>query len=233
MNNNQVCMPMFYFSLLILSLFASVLFLAYQFIVNGGLNINSPTLMQPSLNPYSTPYSNSPPPPSPPISPDQADDLALGELPPRRRDYRKFNDPLKEPSRRYTQYPNGITPPITDGNINIATQGYLPSYQLMGYLRKDRVKPDKSGNGSKDKSASRQREDPDRMLKLFGRRIDSYRYEYYVTHHDDSSSLKIPLKRRGDREINDGDEISVPGYPGNFTVDLYDYESPKYIPYLF
>ena len=69
------------------------------------------------------------------------------------------------------------------------------------------------------------------MLKLFGRRTDTYKWEYYVTHHDDPS-LKIPISRQGDREIFDGDKIPIPGYNGRYTVKLYNYEAPRYIPYL-
>jgi len=222
--NGQVCMPMFYFSLLIVSLIAAIIWGGYQLLINNQGQFY-PMASQPSpqiINPYqptpSSSSSSSPPsspPPSfspPPPSPDQADDLALGERPPRRRDYRKLNDPLKEPSRRYVRYPDGRIPA---GNINIPTQGYLPSYQSMGYLRR-------SGKGEQD---------PDRMLRLFGRRTDTHNYQYYTTHHDDPS-LKIPLDRKGDRELFEGDKIKVPGYPGEYQVSLYDFEAPKYIPYL-
>jgi hypothetical protein len=232
MDNERVCIPMFYFVLLIGSLIASILFAAYQ------ISDNQLSLIG-RLGPRPSPQHQGPP-PLPPISPDQADDLAVGELSPLRRDYRKVVDPLKEPTRRYEQYPNGYRPPFSGGNINTPTQGYLPSYQLLGYLRKDVAPSSQTGDGHKGKRGKRgrgnssgpeQAPDPDRMLKLFGRRTDTYNWEYYATHHDDST-LKIPLGRKGDREIFSGDTISVPGYPGRFTVELYNYEAPRYIPYL-
>lgn len=217
--NNNVCMPMFYFTLLIVVCIISLLWGTYYFIVNRdeilaklGLNKISSHSNNNNNNNNNQPRINDPmviiEPPR--LSPDQVDDLAHGELPPRRSDYRKLEDPFKEPSRRYVTYPGGSVP---WGNVNIPTQGYLPAYQLMGYLRK------KEGD------------DPERMLKLFGRRIDTNRYEYYTLNHDDQT-LKIPLNVRGDRELYDKDDLHVPGYPGSYKVELYNYDSPRYIPYL-
>ena len=33
-------------------------------------------------------------------------------------------------------------------------------------------------------------------------------------------------------ELYDGDIISIPSYNGNFKVNIYDYDKPKYIPYI-
>ena len=210
MDNERVCIPMIYFILLIGSLIAAVLFAAYQ------ISDSRLSLLE-MLAPQQQQFRPAPMFYSPPITPDQADDLSIGELPPRRRDYRKVNDPLKSPTRRYEQYPNGYRPPFSRGNINIPTQGYLPSYQLLGYLRKDPISREDKMKGE----PIQQRQDPDRMLKLFGRRTDTYIWEYYVTHHDDPT-LKIPLDLKKDREIFSGDTIAVPGYPGRFTVELYN-----------
>lgn len=210
-------MPSFYFTLLIVVFIIACiwgLFNLIQTIQLKSQSKDSGTTLLGSLfgqQPDNTPtYS----PPNviyqpPPISKDDADDLALGELPPRRRDYRKIYDPLKEPSRRYISYPNGYIP---GGNINIPTQGYLPSYQNMGYLS--------SGEDG-----------PNKMLKLYGRRLDTHRYEYYTTHHKDPT-LKIPLEIKNDKELMDGDNVHVPGYQSDYKVTLYDFEAPKYIPYL-
>ena len=203
--DNQICMSVFYFTLMIVSLIATIVYGIYNLQLPG-LHQNNQNNQnnQSNQNPQSLLIG------APPIDPDDADDLAFGERPALRRDYRKMTDPLKEPSRRYVNYPGGAIP---YGNVNIPTQGYLPSYQIMGYLVNKE-------NG------------PDRMLKLYGRRIDSYRYEYYAMHHDDPS-LKIPLNRQGDKELYDGDKLKVPGYPGKFKVTLYELESPKYIPTLY
>ena len=209
MNNqiciNQTCMPLFYFILLLSAFIITLLWGSYHFIINKTNNLFN--MYQSNLN-SSINQPNIPP--SPPINPAIADRMAYGELPPRERDYRKIYDPLMEPSRRYVTYPGGSIPP---GNVNVPTQGYLPSFQIMGYLKK------KDGH------------DPDRMLKLYGRRLDTYKYEYYTTNHEDPT-LKIPLNNKGDRELSDKDEIKVPGYEGKYQVTLYDYDAPTYIPYL-
>lgn len=197
--DNRVCMPSFYFTLLIIVFIIACVWGLYNLLqvlqLKSG-SADSPSVI--SLLSQTTP---------PPIDPDVADDLSLGERPSRRRDYRKIYDPLKEPSRRYVRYPDGYVP---GGNINIPTQGYLPSYQNMGYLSTAEKGP---------------------MLKLFGRRLDTYRYEYYTTHHKDPT-LKIPLEIKGDKELMDGDTVHVPGYQSDYKVTLYEYEAPKYIPYI-
>lgn len=205
--NSQVCMSAFYFSLLIGSLVALLVYGVYSYNVsmnnsqnNKDAYVDVPTTLGAPIN-----YPLTHPPES------IVDDLYLGNRPPRRRDYRKFEDPLQEPTRRYVNYPDHVN---YGGNVNIPTQGYRPSYQIMGYL-------------------NNKKEGPDRMLKLYGRRVDTYRYEYYAMHHDDPT-LKIPLhKTNGDRELFDGDTVKVPGYMGKFKVHLYDYEAPTYIPTLY
>jgi hypothetical protein len=145
---------------------------------------------------------------SPAINPNVADDLMVGELPPARRDYRKMFDPLKGASQRYTPDPIYNTTP---GPFNQNTQGYYSGNQLMGYLTVEG--------------------DPDKMLKLFGRRTDRQRYEYYTMHHNDQQ-IKIPIKNRGDQELIEGDDIKVPGYDDKFIVNLYQYETPRYLPFV-
>jgi len=202
----KICLPVLHFSLLIILALAGIIWGLMNYSGNLGLT--------------PTPQNTSPPPPPPPPTEDQlnvADSLATGELPPRRRDYRRLDDPLKEPRRRYT---TGGYGPRPWGNINVETRGYLEPYHMVGYL--NRV-----GDGGKKDGKE---VDSDRMLKLFGRRTDKYEYEYYVIHHLDSE-LKIPLKIPGDRELIDRANLSVPGYPGKYRVNLYEVEAPKYIPY--
>lgn len=210
--NDRICLSGFNFTLLMIVAVLAILWALYNLILylqsgqtlNNYLGLNKENQLQQALQQV----INIPP---PKINPDDQDDFLVGERPPKNRDYRKLYDPLKAASRRYVNYPSHIR---THGNINIATQGYLPSYQNMGYLALE-------GEGA---SAGK-------MLKLFGRRTDTYRYEYYVTHHRDDS-LKIPLNRKNDQELMQGDNVHVPGYQSDYKVNLYDFEGPKYIPYL-
>ncbi len=213
---DRVCLPILHFTLLIVSFLGCVIWglnNLYQFTQcqnNQSSQTNSLLNYFSSIFSGGFPSINSPYGPRPQPDPDTMDDLMVGNLPPARRDYRVLDDPLKEASRRYTTYPTGGH---VGGMFNVPTQGYFPSYQMMGFLSKE--------------------DDPDRMLKLFGRRIDRYRYEYYTTNHNDPQ-LKIPLRIRGDNELTEGEEINVPGFgKHNFHVNLYDYEAPRYLPTVF
>lgn len=209
---DQICLPVFQFSLLILILVSSLVWGIMNFTktLNDGRSSGSGS---DSGTPGPTEVKIiSPPAPPSESQLDAMDSLATGELPPKRRDYRRLDDPLKEPRRRYTT--GGYGPSYGIGNVNIDTRGYLEPYHMVGYLVPE------GGKGR----------DEDRMLKLFGRRTDKYEYEYYVIHHLDKE-LKIPLNISGDRELYAGSTVSVPGYKGNFKVQLYEVEAPKYIPF--
>lgn len=249
MDSGKICFSTFYFNLLTISTIALIIWIFYNYDqlmtrriskINGqNVNNSSDTII------IKDPTDN--------ISKlDLSDDLMLGELPPTHRDYRKLYDPLKGPTRRYVQYPSYYG---SEGLFNNPTKGYYPNYQLMGYIN--------------DKTDER------KFMKLFGRRIDNEKYEYYTTHHKDRD-LKIPISNKNYKELSDGDSIKIPGYTSdktkdydtttvekckrqisygkdksikktctkcnvkndrdhqkNFEVHLYDYESPRYIPYLF
>ena len=36
----------------------------------------------------------------------------------------------------------------------------------------------------------------------------------------------------GSKELSSGDSVSLPYYNGSFTAEIYDYDSPQYIPYV-
>ena len=100
-------------------------------------------------------------------------------------------------------------------SINIPTRGFPEDYQLKGLLLRDNTET---------------------AYNLFGRQKfpGSTQYEYYIIANMDRNHVKIPLKMNGDKEIEDGQSINVPGTNqnnGSFTVKLYDYDVPRYIPY--
>lgn len=214
MNNSQVCFSTNYFLLLVVAIVGTIIWLLYtlymaniKLFMNGGnavgvgngVNVgngNGPVVdvKQPKRFDLET-----------------IDDLSIGEVPPVRRDYRKIYDPLKKPTRRYVDYPTGITPPLDQGGFNIPTQGYYPNFHMAGFLV--------------------DKHDSDKTLKLFVRRIDRYKYEYYATHHKDHT-LKLPINVCGDKELFQGDRVHVPSYgKTHFIVNLYDVEAPTYVPY--
>lgn len=209
MDNSQICFSTNYFLLLIIAIVGTLVWLLYTLYVknvqlfgNGGVMGNG-TIGNDGVGiAVERPRQ---------FDPETIDDLAIGEVPPVRRDYRKIYDPLKKPTRRYVEYPTGIVP-LGQGGINIPTQGYYPNFHMAGFLV--------------------DKDDSNKTLKLFVRRTDRERYEYYATHHKDHT-LKLPLSVKGDRELYEGDRIRVPSYGDvHFTVNLYDLEAPQYVPYM-
>jgi hypothetical protein len=122
----------------------------------------------------------------------------------------RVDDRFIEPERDY-ENSRGLP-------INIRTRGEEPTFQSIGFLYRD----ESSSNYNKD--------DVNRLM-LFGRPewAGSSKYDYYVT-GTDGTSIKIPVTY--EKELYDGDEISVVGFTGNFKVKLYDLSETKYIPFL-
>jgi hypothetical protein len=129
------------------------------------------------------------------------------------RDRNVLYDPLVAPERRVdiTQYPLPIL-----HKINIPTRGYPDNYQLIGLLS---------------------RTEDEKILQLFGRPTfpGSNQYEYYATTESNGFTNKIPIGIKG-REIEDGTYVKVPIFDqskGEFQVKLYNYDTPRYNPYIF
>jgi hypothetical protein len=134
-------------------------------------------------------------------------------------------NPLLPPERSYT---NTYGVPI-----NIPSRGPLQSFQQIGILYKENiVDTDKLPGNNNDSN----------ILPLFGRPTfnGSRRWNYY-TSSDKFQNFKIPITRNGRKcsddngcdEIMNGDMIEIPSYNGRFKVEIYDYDSPRYIPYVY
>jgi len=98
--------------------------------------------------------------------------------------------------------------------VNIPTRGYPDNYHLHGLVL---------------------REDTETAYKLFGRQKfpGSNQYEYFVQSVMHDNDVKIPIKINGDKEIEEGQHIMIPGTNkkiGEFKVKLYEYDAPRYIP---
>lgn len=123
-------------------------------------------------------------------------------------DLQRIVNPLQPPVRRNTFIAqDGETGRLP---IGIPTRGEYGTFHQMGFLHN----PD----------------DPKQALPLMGRRIHSNQYEYYTVHHY-NPSVKIPIKLTGNKEINDGESVSIDGYPIALQVKIYEYDAPRYIPY--
>ena len=75
--------------------------------------------------------------------------------------------------------------------------------------------------------------------KSFAKSFEEIQYEETVKQN--ISNIKIPLIKqnvncmepnRGCAEIQNGETVSIEAYNGDFKVNIYNYNAPKYIPYI-
>lgn len=144
------------------------------------------------------------------ISPELEKQLALAK-----RDHEVISNDFAPPERRVPAhiYPDRTVKEI----INVPTRGYPDSYQMLGVVLRNNTET---------------------AYNLFGRQTwpGSNQYEYYVQGNMDGNIVKIPIGIRGDREIEDGQAIQIPGTDpakGAFKVKLYKLDVPRYNPHIF
>ena len=134
-------------------------------------------------------------------------------------------NPLLPPERSYT---NTYGTPI-----NIPSRGPSQSYQQVGILYKETIANTEQQPGNNNETS---------ILPLFGRPTfnGSKKWNYY-TSSDKHTNFKIPITKNGRKcnddfgcdEIMNGDMIDIPSYNGKFKVDIYSYDRPSYIPYVY
>lgn len=117
--------------------------------------------------------------------------------------------------------------------INIPSRGPFQSYQQIGSLSKENIIDTEKLPGNNNET---------NILPLFGRPTytGSNRWNYY-TSSDKFQSVKLPINIDGRKctedlgcnELRDGDMVSIPSYNGKFKVELYDFDKPRYIPYVY
>lgn len=134
-------------------------------------------------------------------------------------------NPLLPPERSY-QNTYGVP-------INIPSRGPNMSYQQVGILYKENIEnTDKMPGNNTDSN----------ILPLFGRPTfnGSKNWNYY-TSSDKFQNFKLPITIDGRKcdndlgcnELRDGDMISIPSYNGRFKVEIYNYDKPSYIPFIY
>jgi len=134
-------------------------------------------------------------------------------------------NPLLPPERSYM---NTYGVPI-----NIPSRGPQQSYQQVGILYKENIEnPDKLPGNNNESN----------ILPLFGRPTyaGSNRWNYY-TSSDKFQNYKLPINIDGRKctddtgcnELMNGTMITIPSYNGQFKVEIYDFDSPRYIPYVY
>ncbi len=140
---------------------------------------------------------------------DQARQIEMGAMAAsiqRLEDMQRMHHPMAPPMRRGPFNYTGASPTVP---VSIPTRGEYGSFQQMGYLY------NQANN--------------DQAMPLMGRRIHSNQYEYYTFHHN-NPNIKIPIKIQGNKEIMDGENVSVDGYT-DLQAKIYQIDSPRYIPY--
>jgi hypothetical protein len=139
------------------------------------------------------------------------------------KDYERVINPTLPPERSFEKT-YGIP-------VNIPTRGMTGGFQQVGILSQTGIDSEESPIKSNTPT----------ILGLFGRPTynGSRKWSYY-TASDKYQSMKIPLSVNGRKcdadygcdEIYDGDVITLPEYNATFKVTLYDYDKPRYIPYV-
>lgn len=128
---------------------------------------------------------------------------------------KRINDPLLPPEIRGPFPINDI--PLVKINQNPRGESLDPeylSYQQVGFLMNN------------DES------DPT-ILPLFGKKKfpRSDRWEYYYQ-TDKYNQIKIPIAYKKNYPLMSKDNINIPEYKKDFTVTIYEYDTPKYIPHI-
>lgn len=141
------------------------------------------------------------------------------------KEHDRLINPLLPPERSYVANNYGVP-------INIPTRGYTGGFQQVGIMYKKGVTDPTAAPGNNNET---------NILPLFGRPTQTNRDKWhYYTASDKYHSVKIPITHK-DRECNseygcnelyDKDVVSVPPYNGEFEVQIYGYDSPRYLPHM-
>ena len=116
--------------------------------------------------------------------------------------------------------------------INIPSRGFTESYQQIGMLYKNEIADADKTIGNNSESV---------IIPIYGKPLypGSNKWNYYIT-SDKYNSVKMPFTfknkktddQHGVEELVEGEVITLPEYNGEFVTKLYQYDSPKYIPYI-
>lgn len=141
------------------------------------------------------------------------------------KDHERIINPLLPPERSY-ENTYGIP-------INIPSRGFSGGFQQVGTLYKNQIADDGKVTGNNTDTV---------IIPIFGRPLypGSNKWNYYVT-SDKYAMVKMPFTFKGKKtddqygvdELFDGDVITLPEYNGEFVVKIYQYDKPRYIPFIY
>lgn len=147
--------------------------------------------------------------------------------------YERIINPLLPPERSF-EHTVGIP-------INVPTRGISSPSQQIGALYKERVDTYIDGEDDDPRRKIPGNNSDSVILPLYGNPTypKSNKWSYHVA-TDKNNQVKMPLNNKGKKcdnkygceEIQNDDLITIPGYNGQFRAVIYDYDTPKYIPYV-
>jgi len=141
------------------------------------------------------------------------------------KNHERIVNPLLPPERSY-ENTYGLP-------VNIPSRGFSGGFQQVGYLyKKDVANPDVPVG-----------QDPNSVIiPLYGRPLwpGANKWNYYLN-SDKFQAVKMPFQvggrssddDHGVNELNNGDTVDLPAYNGKFEVNIYNYDKPRYIPFVY
>ena len=141
------------------------------------------------------------------------------------KDHERIINPLLPPERSY-ENTYGIP-------INIPSRGFSGGFQQVGALYKNQIANNEKVIGNSPDTV---------IIPLFGRPLypGANKWNYYVT-SDKYAMVNMPFLFKGKKtddqygvdELYEGDVITLPEYNGEFVVKIYQYDKPRYIPFIY
>jgi hypothetical protein len=149
------------------------------------------------------------------------------------KDHERVINPLLPPERR-NQYidPNSHVMVSPGVPINIPTRGESGGFQQIGVLHKIETSDETMKVGNNTEPV---------ILPLLGAPTynGSHKWTYY-TATDKYNQIKLPITNNnrkcdseyGCDELYDGDNVTIPAYNGSFQVKIYEFDKPRYLPFV-
>jgi hypothetical protein len=149
------------------------------------------------------------------------------------KDHERVINPLLPPERR-NQYidPHSHVMVSPGVPINIPTRGESGGFQQIGALHKIETSDETMQVGNNTEPV---------ILPLMGAPTynGSNKWTYY-TATDKYNQIKLPITNNnrqcdseyGCDEIYDGDNVTIPAYNGSFQVKIYQFDKPRYLPFV-
>lgn len=141
------------------------------------------------------------------------------------KNHERIVNPLLPPERSY-ENTYGLP-------VNIPSRGFSGGFQQVGYLYKKDVANLDVPVGQDPNSV---------IIPLYGRPLwpGANKWNYYLN-SDKFQAVKMPFQvggrtsddDHGVSELNNGDTVDLPAYNGKFEVNIYNYDKPRYIPFVY